>query len=61
MKQAELHLQLLEHLEQKKMKQRTLVNNQLLKIQMEKQEVKATIQTNREMLHNLQRMGTVFK
>ena len=52
---------MLEHLEQKKMKQRTLVNNQLLKIQMEKQEVKATIQTNREMLHNLQRMGTVFK
>lgn len=44
-----------------KMKQRKLINNQLLKLQMQKQEAKATIQTNREMLHNLSRMGMIFK
>ena len=46
---------------EEKMKQRQLLNNQLLKIQMEKQEAKATITTNREMLHNLQKMGVIFK
>lgn len=39
------------------MKQRQLLNSQLLKIQMEKQEAKATIQTNRELL----RMTMTFK
>lgn len=57
LKQAESQLQRLEELEQKKMKQRALINNQLLKIQMQKQEVKATIQTNRELL----RMTMTFK
>lgn len=44
-----------------KMKQRKLLNNQLLKIQMQKQEAKATIQTNKEMLLNLSKMGVIFK
>ena len=61
LKQAELQLQLMEALEQKKMKQRKTLNNQLLKIQLKKQEAKATIQTNKEMLHNIQKMGTIFK
>ena len=56
-KQAELRLQIAEDLEKKKMKQRQLLNSQLLKIQMEKQEAKATIQTNRELL----RMTMTFK
>ena len=59
--QAQLQLQKLDELEQKKMKQRRLINNQLLKLQMQKQEVKATIQTNKEMLLNLQKMGVIFK
>lgn len=46
---------------EEKKKQRQLLNNQLLKIQMQKQEAKATITTNREMLHNLQKMGPIFK
>lgn len=58
---AELRLQIAEDLEKKKMKQRQLLNNQLLKIQMQKQEAKATITTNREMLHNLQKMEVTFK
>lgn len=61
LKQAESQLQEMEALEQKKMKQRKTLNNQLLKIQMKKQEVKATIQTNKETLHNLQRMEMTFK
>lgn len=40
-----------------KMKQRKLINNQLLKIQMQKQEARATIQNNRELL----RMTMTFK
>ena len=54
---AQLQLQSLEELEQKKMKQRRLINNQLLKIQMKKQEARATIQNNRELL----RMTMTFK
>ena len=61
LKQAELRLQIAEDLEKKKMKQRQLLNNQLLKIQMQKQEAEATIQTNREMLRNLQKMEVTFK
>ena len=57
LKQAELRLQIAEDLEKKKMKQRQLINSQLLKIQMEKQEAKAKIQTNRELL----RMTMTFK
>lgn len=60
-KQAELQLQVLEQEELKKMKQRRLINNQLLKIQMQKQEVKTTIQNSREMLHNFQKKGVIFK
>lgn len=54
---AQLQLQELEQLEQKKMKQRKTLNNQLLKIQMQKQEAKATIQNNWELL----RMTMTFK
>ena len=54
---AQLQLQELEQLEQKKMKQRALINNQLLKIQMQKQEAQATIINNRELL----RMTMTFK
>lgn len=61
MKRAELQLQALEQLEQKKMKQRKTLNNQLLKIQMQKQEAKETITTSREMLHNFQKMGVIFR
>lgn len=61
LKQAELRFQIAEGLEKKKMKQRQLVNNQLLKIQMEKQEAKATIQINREMLRNLSKTEVTFK
>lgn len=57
LKQAELRLQIAEDLEKKKMKQRQLLNNQLLKIQLQKQEAKATIQNNRELL----RMTMTFK
>ena len=57
LKQAELRLQIAEDLEKKKMKQRRLINNQLLKIQMQKQKAKATIQNNRELL----RMTMTFK
>lgn len=55
--QAQSQLKELDKLEQAKMKQRRLINNQLLKLQ-QKQEAQATIQTNREMLHNLQKNGT---
>lgn len=44
-----------------KMKQRRLINNQLLKIQMQKQEAKAKIQTNRELLRSLASMTISFK
>ena len=50
LKQAELRLQIAEDLEKKKMKQRQLLNNQLLKIQLQKQEAQATITNNRELL-----------
>lgn len=55
--QAQLQLQELEKLEQAKMKQRNLINNQLLKIAMKKQEAQATIINNRELL----RMTMTFK
>lgn len=55
--QAQLQLQELDKLEKSKMKQRNLINNQLLKIQMQKQEAKATIQNNQELL----RMTMTFK
>jgi len=57
LKQAELRLQIAEDLEKKKMKQRQLLNNQLLKIQLQKQEAQATITNNRELL----RMTMTFK
>lgn len=57
LKQAELRLQIAEDLEKKKMKQRQLLNSQLLKIQMQKQEAQATITNNRELL----RMTMTFK
>ena len=57
MKQAQLQLQELDKLEQAKMKQRNLINNQLLKIAMKKQEAQATIINNRELL----RMTMTFK
>lgn len=55
--QAQLQLQELDKLEKSKMKQRNLINNQLLKIAMEKQEAQATITNNRELL----RMTMTFK
>lgn len=55
--QAQIQLQELDKLEQAKMKQRNLINNQLLKIAMKKQETQATIKTNRELL----RMTMSFK
>ena len=55
--QAQLQLQELEKLEQAKMKQRNLINNQLLKIAMKKQEAQAIITNNRELL----RMTMSFK
>lgn len=55
--QAQLQLQELDKLEQAKMKQRNLINNQLLKIAMKKQEAQATITNNRELL----RMTMTFK
>lgn len=55
--QAQLQLQELDKLEQAKMKQRNLINNQLLKITMKKQEAQATITNNRELL----RMTMTFK
>lgn len=55
--EAQLQLQYLDKQEQAKMKQRNLINNQLLKIAMKKQETQATIKTNRELL----RMTMTFK
>ncbi|MFS9019779.1 hypothetical protein [Streptococcus parasanguinis] len=55
--QAQSQLQELDKLEQAKMKQRNLINNQLLKIAMKKQEAQATITNNRELL----RMTMSFK
>lgn len=55
--QAQLQLQQLDKLEKSKMKQRNLINNQLLKIAMKKQEAQATIINNRELL----RMTMTFK
>lgn len=55
--QAQLQLQELDKLEKSKMKQRKLINNQLLKIAMKKQEAQATITNNRELL----RMTMTFK
>lgn len=55
--EAQLQLQYLDKQEQAKMKQRNLINNQLLKIAMKKQEAEAKIQTNRELL----RMTMTFK
>lgn len=55
--QAQLQLQELDKLEKSKMKQRNLINNQLLKIAMKKQEAQATITNNRELL----RMTMTFK
>lgn len=55
--QAQLQLQELDKLEQAKMKQRNLINNQLLKIAMKKQEAQTTIINNRELL----RMTMTFK
>lgn len=54
---AQSQLQELDKLEQAKMKQRNLINNQLLKIAMKKQETQATITNNRELL----RMTMTFK
>ena len=48
--QAQSQLQELDKLEKSKMKQRKLINNQLLKIAMKKQEAQATIINNRELL-----------
>ena len=55
--EAQLQLQKLDKLEKSKMKQRNLINNQLLKITMKKQEAQATITNNRELL----RMTMTFK
>lgn len=55
--QAQLQLQELDKLEQAKMRQRNLINSQLLKIAMKKQEAQATITNNRELL----RMTMTFK
>lgn len=55
--EAQLQLQELDKLEKSKMKQRNLINNQLLKIAMKKQETQATITNNRELL----RMTMTFK
>lgn len=55
--QAQLQLQELDKLEQAKMKQRNLINNQLLKIATKKQETQAKITNNRELL----RMTMTFK
>ncbi len=55
--EAQLQLQYLDKQEQAKMKQRNLINNQLLKIAMKKQEAQATIINNRELL----RMTMTFK
>lgn len=55
--QAQSQLQELDKLEKSKMKQRNLINNQLLKIAMKKQETQATITNNRELL----RMTMTFK
>lgn len=55
--QAQSQLQELDKLEKSKMKQRNLINNQLLKIAMKKQEAQATITNNRELL----RMTMTFK
>lgn len=55
--QAQLQLQELDKLEKSKMKQRNLINNQLLKIAMKKQKAQATIINNRELL----RMTMTFK
>lgn len=55
--QAQLQLQELDKLEQAKMQERNLINNQLLKIAMKKQEAQATITDNRELL----RMTMTFK
>ena len=55
--QAQLQLQELDKLEKSKMKQRNLINNQLLKIAMKKQKAQATIINNREVL----RMTMTFK
>lgn len=55
--QAQSQLQKLDKLEKSKMKQRNLINNQLLKIAMKKQEAQATIINNRELL----RMTMTFK
>lgn len=55
--QAQLQLQELEKQEQAKMQERNLINNQLLKIAMKKQEAQATITNNRELL----RMTMTFK
>ena len=57
MAQAQLQLQELEKQEQAKMQERNLINNQLLKIAMKKQEAQATITNNRELL----RMTMTFK
>lgn len=55
--EAQLQLQYLDKQEQAKMKQRNLINNQLLKIAMKKQEAQATIINSRELL----RMTMTFK
>lgn len=55
--QAQSQLQELDKLEKSKMKQRNLINNQLLKIAMKKQQAQATITNNRELL----RMTMTFK
>lgn len=55
--QAQLQLQELDKLEKSKMKQRNLINNQLLKIAMKKQKAQATIINNRKLL----RMTMTFK
>ncbi len=55
--EAQLQLQYLDKQEQAKMKQRNLINNQLLKIAMKKQEAQATIINNLELL----RMTMTFK
>lgn len=55
--EAQSQLQELDKLEQAKMQERNLINNQLLKIAMKKQEAQATIINNRELL----RMTMTFK
>lgn len=59
--QTKSQLKKLEKAERSKMRERNRLNQEILKILMNKQEVEKELKKKQEILRELQRMGLVFK